>query len=416
MLFCLNACTAPRYLSIVLYGLLLTLSANILAQPSSNTSSAYVESYDASIHPVSSLIASRITPIQTNSGAPLSVADIPLTKAVTEFYTRRQSRTVWNNPELFTALLAALESTEFDGLHPDDYHLSTLRKQQLLLAERSPNTIKIQTDMELLATDAYFRALFHLYYGKVNSAGLEAQWNFELSQLPENIVSVLMTESLTPIQLDNIFVETRPQHLMYKSMRAGLIHYRTLADLGGWPTLSTKDSLKPGAISPHVAVLRKRLEITGEYRKPAIYPPLSPVRDTVSISNSEEWTRELIAQGLAELYIPEVKSRAATDNLIKRPVAPVNPDEIFDDRLVAAVKLFQREQYLEADGAIGPATRAALNIPVEARVAQVRINLDRSRWLLHNLPEHIVLVDIAGFKITYFKSNEPVWKSLVQVG
>jgi murein L,D-transpeptidase YcbB/YkuD len=90
--------------------------------------------------------------------------------------------------------------------------------------------------------------------------------------------------------------------------------------------------------------------------------------------------------------------------------------EVFDEYLVEAVKKFQREQYLDVDGAIGPATRAALNISVQSRVDQIRVNLDRARWLLHNIPPNMVLVDVAGFKITYFKASQPIWRSRVQVG
>jgi murein L,D-transpeptidase YcbB/YkuD len=97
-------------------------------------------------------------------------------------------------------------------------------------------------------------------------------------------------------------------------------------------------------------------------------------------------------------------------------VAPVNPDEVFDEYLVEAVKKFQREQYLEVDGAIGPATRAALNVSVQSRIDQIRVNLDRARWLLHNIPPEMLLVDVAGFKITYFKASQPIWRSRVQVG
>jgi murein L,D-transpeptidase YcbB/YkuD len=89
---------------------------------------------------------------------------------------------------------------------------------------------------------------------------------------------------------------------------------------------------------------------------------------------------------------------------------------VFDEYLMEAVKQFQRDQYLEVDGAIGPATRATLNISARARVDQIRVNLDRARWLLHNIPPEMVLVDVAGFKVTYFKANQPIWRSRVQVG
>src|SRR5690606_6340869 len=98
-------------------------------------------------------------------------------------------------------------------------------------------------------------------------------------------------------------------------------------------------------------------------------------------------------------------------SLASSSAAAINHEEVFDEHLVAAVKQFQRDQYLEDDGAIGPATRAALNVSVQSRVDQIRVNLDRARWLLHNIPEDLLLVDVAGFKVTYFKGGEAIWKS-----
>jgi murein L,D-transpeptidase YcbB/YkuD len=53
---------------------------------------------------------------------------------------------------------------------------------------------------------------------------------------------------------------------------------------------------------------------------------------------------------------------------------------------------------------------------VQSRIDQIRVNLDRARWLLHNIPPEMLLVDVAGFKVTYFKNNLPIWRSRVQVG
>jgi murein L,D-transpeptidase YcbB/YkuD len=65
---------------------------------------------------------------------------------------------------------------------------------------------------------------------------------------------------------------------------------------------------------------------------------------------------------------------------------------------------------------VGPATRAALNVPVAARIDQLRVNLERGRWLLHDIPEQAVVVDIAGYKAYYLRRGERVWEASVQVG
>ena len=89
---------------------------------------------------------------------------------------------------------------------------------------------------------------------------------------------------------------------------------------------------------------------------------------------------------------------------------------VYDAPLEAAVKRFQLRHGLTPDGAIGPGTLQALNVPVSARIDQIRVNLERSRWVLHELHGNFVLVDVAGFNVSYFRDDEPVWTSKVIVG
>jgi hypothetical protein len=80
------------------------------------------------------------------------------------------------------------------------------------------------------------------------------------------------------------------------------------------------------------------------------------------------------------------------------------------------VKKYQTEQYLGADGVAGKTTLEALNVPVEARIDQVRVNMERARWLLYKLQGTFVVVDIAGYKVALYRDGQPIWRSRVQVG
>jgi len=58
-----------------------------------------------------------------------------------------------------------------------------------------------------------------------------------------------------------------------------------------------------------------------------------------------------------------------------------------------------------------------LNVPVEARILQIRVNLERARAALHEIPPGPgVLVDIAGFEVSYLQDQKAVWKARIQVG
>jgi murein L,D-transpeptidase YcbB/YkuD len=53
---------------------------------------------------------------------------------------------------------------------------------------------------------------------------------------------------------------------------------------------------------------------------------------------------------------------------------------------------------------------------VEARIDQIRVNLERGRWLLHDLPDSFVVVNVAAFRVYLVVKGEAVWSSRCQVG
>ena len=89
---------------------------------------------------------------------------------------------------------------------------------------------------------------------------------------------------------------------------------------------------------------------------------------------------------------------------------------LYDAPLADAVKRYQQSLGLEPDGVVGAATIAELNVPVAERITQLRVNLDRGRVLLHDLPEQFVVVNIAGYTIYLVKGQNVVWNARVQVG
>lgn len=53
---------------------------------------------------------------------------------------------------------------------------------------------------------------------------------------------------------------------------------------------------------------------------------------------------------------------------------------------------------------------------MQARIDQIRVNLERARWMLHDVPQTFVVADIAGFEAGYFRAGRLIWRSRVQVG
>jgi murein L,D-transpeptidase YcbB/YkuD len=88
-----------------------------------------------------------------------------------------------------------------------------------------------------------------------------------------------------------------------------------------------------------------------------------------------------------------------------------------DETTLQAVKNFQERHGLEpADGKLGPATLAELNVTADARVRQLAVNLERLRWLPRNLPADRVWVNTANAQLQLFRGDRPVFTTRVVVG
>jgi murein L,D-transpeptidase YcbB/YkuD len=273
-------------------------------------------------------------------------------QAVAEFYAQRQWQPVWDDAR-YRALLAALADTYTDGLNPEDYFLSRL--------QNFPRDNDARAERDMLATHAYLLALAHLFHGKVDPQKLDSHWNFDARQFDPEHGLAQARQAVERGDIAGIFARARPSAPQYDQLRAALKRLRAMAP--GWVTLPAGLTLKPGASDARTPLLRQRLQQIG--------------------------------------FLP--------DGTVAEP-------EIYDPALEEAVRRFQSESYLNADGEVGPRTLAALNVPLSQRIDQVRVNLERARWLLHELKDEFVIVDVAGYRVSYVRDGKAVWRSRVQIG
>jgi murein L,D-transpeptidase YcbB/YkuD len=282
-----------------------------------------------------------------------------INRVVLDFYSHRNYRAAWTNGRDVTQLLKSLDETEIDGLNPSDYRSAELVQAQLAMQATAPTPAQ-SAAYDIGLTRTYITALLHLRRGKVDPSRLDFHWNFDPEGVdPREDVNSFFA-ALDDHDVARAFAQAPPQEAVYRSLRVALAHLRQVRDAGGWPKVAEGQSLKPGMDGAAVAQLRARLVAGG--------------------------------------YLEPTKGKRSD----------------YDDKVIAAVKKYQAEQYLGADGVAGAATLAALNVPVEARIDQVRVNMER--WLLYKLQGTFVVVDIAGYKVALYRDGQPIWRSRVQVG
>lgn len=289
------------------------------------------------------------------------------------FYAARDWSPAWADNRTVSALAAALHTLEGDGLTPADYRPDALVSGYREAHEASQD-IEDRVRFDLQASRVLFTAMRHLQRGKVDPFRIDAEWEVPIEA--PNLDPVLISRAVDAQRFEQAFAEARPAYAIYERLRGALARYRHIQRQGGWPILPAREgSLRLGDVHGDVALLRKRLTTIGELEVMAADPGTFPE---------------------AELMAPQA------DN--------------FDATLAAAVERFQRRHLLEVDGIVGVRTREAFNVPVEERIDQIRVNLERARWLLQGLPETFVLVDIAGYQVSYFRPDGKIWRSRIVVG
>lgn len=283
---------------------------------------------------------------------------------VKEFYARRGDGPAWSGREPHrraTQLVDALQRIGETGLDPADYDTETLTRLLAQAESRGPiarlKHSSTLAEFDVRATWAFLRAAPHLRDGHVPRHLLDPDWT-PAARGGDWLAWLKRRLERDPAQS---FAELEPRHDGYRRLREALDRYREIAAAGGWPELPPGPPLGVGMQDRRVALLIRRLAMSGDL-------PAS-VRDTV-----------------------------------------------FDRRLVSVIGELQARHGIPRSGIVGEATRNLLNVPVETRIRQMELNLERWRWLPETLGEHRVEVNIPAYRLELIEAGHVARAMRVVVG
>ena len=308
---------------------------------------------------VSDAIRKRVEAL--SSGTPVLVEGEALSarNLLSEFYRQREFRPAWTERRDIDALITSIRGVDADGLRPADYHLGALGNALARPGTASPSA---NADVDLLLTDALIRLGHHLALGKVDIERLDPNWNLSRKIGKQTAVQWLST-TMDGHDLEAAIRRLKPSRAYYQKLVQTLRTYRSIRDRGGWPTIPPGEVLLEGDRDPRVVPLRRRLAATGDL------------------------------------------------------VGPRPADSLaFDGLLAAAVRRFQYRSFMNPDGAVGTTTLRALNVTPEQRIDQIRVDLERARWVMHELPPRFVLVNVSSFLVYYVDRDSIQWRARCQVG
>ena len=297
----------------------------------------------------------------TSAAAPSSLRTVRW-KLVQQIYRDRGYRPLWTTGrklnEQTRELIETLCHAEREGLRAADYDLAGLSAELTRLHQEKDPVPELIAALDLRLTQRFLDYGADLLAGRLDPQAVDNGWYIRARRAT---IDSLLQVSLRAEGLDDVIEPLRPRQREYKEMVNALEQYREIQAKGGWPLVPGARKLARGSDGPSVRALRKRLDAT----------------DDVGYA----WGKT-----------------------------------VYDDKVAAAVARFQERHGIPVDSVVGPATLKALNVPVESRIRQIELNLERYRWLPSDFGQRYILVNIPDYQLYAYDAGEQVLTMRVIVG
>ncbi len=298
--------------------------------------------------------------LQTSEKGQLMIgqSEISTISMIQAYYQENNYHLAWKNQAMLNRLFAGIKQSYSLGLSPQDYHLTAIQER---LQSNINSELKSRVQLDILMTDALLRLVYHLRFGKVVADELDQDWNLRREFMSSDPIAKIKEVLSSEQTLNQFLNQLTNLGDLYQGLIKGLAEYRLIQKKGGWQTIPQGDVIKPDMQDERISLIQSRLHIGG--------------------------------------YLQQIKTTDKYEHSIEK-----------------AVKQFQKAHGVDADGIVGKGTLQQMNITVEQRIDQIKANLERIRWVKHNLDDEFVLVNVAGFKVYYIRDNKFIWQSKVQVG
>ena len=265
------------------------------------------------------------------------------------FYSQRQFQPVWYNDEGLNSVaqqwLLTIKRAQTQGLDPADYNLVYFDRhgKDELASQR--------LWVELLLTKALMHYIEDMQVGRLTPQDMGLDWHIDK---PTIDTVACLQRILNSDDFETALQSLQPPHAGYQRLQAALLRYLKIEQADTWPVVPDGPVLQLGDSHENVAKLRQRLKAEGDLE-----------------------------------------------------IGPVENPLLFDDAVKNAVEHFQVRYGIEVDGIVGPDTRAVMNVPLSERIQQLKLNLERWRWLPRELGERYLLVNPAGYELAVYEHDKP---------
>lgn len=279
------------------------------------------------------------------------------------FYKERDYQPAWVDEDGLTdngkELLQAVKESPEQGLNPEDYKLQYLYHLKKK-TEKEDAAIESFSKLEKEFTAAYLKYADHVLRGRLNPEKLDALWK---TNQREKDLAVHLQQALEEEEVAASLQALEPTYKGYHDLKTALSTYEEIEkETKDWKPLPADLVLKPGDSSEHVARLSKMLVLLGD-----------------------------LEEGQEE-------------------------EQVYSESLAAALARFQERHGLEPDSIVAENTLAMVNVPVKKRVEQLKLNLERFRWLPEQPEGRHVVVNVPEYKVFVYEGKDSTLSMRVIVG
>jgi L,D-transpeptidase YcbB len=244
-------------------------------------------------------------------------------------------------------LIQILEDANREGLQAEDYDASRWRERVQLL--RGPHHSADEARFDAALTVSIMRYLSDLHVGRINPQ--HVGFEFDVSRKKLDLPGFVRQRLVDGTNLKATVAEAEPQFPAYQRLRDALPRYEELAKLDDGEKLPNPIYMDKGEQYAGLARMTRLLRLLGDLPKDADVPADS---------------------------------------------------QIYQGPLVDAVKHFQARHGLFPNGIVEAKTIAEMNVPLSDRVQQMRLGLERFRWLPFDFSQSAVLVNVPEFRLYAF--------------
>lgn len=281
-----------------------------------------------------------------------------ITQRLKRFYQGRNYEYAW-----FTKQGLAEQATNFWNAqsnyisYTQDSTLFNASLQAAIDTLATGTSMDHNLDTEVALSVQFFRYARRAYEGKVRLGEHDLDWYIPRKQIDvNNLLDSLISTKGKKLE------SYEPVNAQYRLLKERLLSYYRLSESGNWQVIDLPNKkLKLGDTADVVVSIKKKLIELGDL----------PAGDST---------------------------------------------HAFDEQMSSAIKNFQQRYGLNPDGTIEGATLRYLNEPLQLRIRQILVNMERMRWIPVEPTGDFILVNIPQFRLIAYENGKRAFAMNIVAG